>query len=72
MVIIDNIWSKWRSKDEVKEDIEKRRLMDGREFSIYKKYFTKEEIIEIFIKHGFEVKEFCLGQNFFGIRGELK
>lgn len=46
--------------------------MDGREFSIYKKYFTKEEIIEIFIKHGFEVKEFCLGQNFFGIRGELK
>lgn len=72
LVIIDNIWSKWRAKDEVKEDIEKRKLMDGREFSIYKKYFTEEEIIEIFTKYGFEVKEFCLGQNFFGIRGELK
>lgn len=72
IVIIDNIWSKWRAKDEVKEDIEKRTLMDGREFAIYKKYFTEDEMIAIFQKYGFEVKESCIGYNFFGMRGELK
>ncbi len=68
--LIDNTWSKWRAKDEHKEDIEKRKLSDGREYLIYKKYFTKEEIQDIFAKYSILIKDIYWGLNFFGIVGE--
>lgn len=72
ILIIDNTWSEWRAIDEHKEDIEKRTLTDGRVFSIYKKYFEKNEITQILEKNGFKVESICRGLNFFGIIGKVK
>lgn len=71
MVVIDNTWSKWRAKDEYKEDIERRRLSDDREFLIYKKYFEEEEIRGILEKHQIRIENIYWGLNFFGVIGQM-
>ena len=72
LLLIDNTWSKWRAKDEHKEDIERRTLSDGRQFAIYKKYFEEEEIVDLLEKYQIKVEKVCWGLNFFGIIGELQ
>lgn len=71
LVVIDNTWSKWRAKDEHKEDIERRRLSDDREFLIYKKYFEEEEIRGILEKHQIRIENIYWGLNFFGVIGQM-
>lgn len=71
LIVIDNTWSKWRDKDEHKEDIERRRLSDDREFLIYKKYFEEEEIRGILEKHQIRIENIYWGLNFFGVIGQM-
>lgn len=44
LLILDSIWSQERAKTRKKEGEQVRRLNDGREFTIYKKYFTLSDI----------------------------
>lgn len=71
ILLIDNTWSKWRAVDEHKEDIEKRQLLDGREFLIYKKYFEEDELRKIFEKYQIQVENVYWGLNFFGMIGKV-
>jgi ubiquinone/menaquinone biosynthesis C-methylase UbiE len=69
-LFIDSSWSKWRSRYREKEGFQERILNDGRKFTIYKRYFTKEEVRFIFKKYRFKLISFYFGDAFFAVIGE--
>ena len=71
-LFIDSSWSKWRSQYREKEGFQERVLNDGREFTIYKKYFTKAEVRCIFKRYRFNLKSIYFGDAFFVSIGENK
>ena len=65
-VIIDSVWgeeAKAHHRDQ--NGMATRRLYDGREFQIYKRYFTKEELQNIARKSGIKVEIIYWGNIFF-------
>ena len=57
LMFIDSAWNKRRQRYREKEGIQERVLNvnDGRIFRIYKRYFEKSDVEEMFEKHDFEV-----------------
>jgi ubiquinone/menaquinone biosynthesis C-methylase UbiE len=51
-VIIDSIWSNERGATRNRAGFQRRRLNDGREFEIYKRYFTRKDLKEMANEHG--------------------
>lgn len=54
VLLIDSVWSEDRAKLREKDGIQSRKLNDGTEFQIYKKYFTKTEAESIGENYGFK------------------
>jgi SAM-dependent methyltransferase len=50
-VIIDSVWNDERATTRRRAGLQKRRLNDGREFDIYKRYFTKEDLKDMAREH---------------------
>ncbi len=67
---IDSSWSKWRSQYRKKEGFHERILNDGRKFTIYKRYFNKSDVKNMFKKYHFKIKSFYFGDAFFAVIGE--
>jgi demethylmenaquinone methyltransferase/2-methoxy-6-polyprenyl-1,4-benzoquinol methylase len=55
ILIIDSTWSAFRARSRNKDGMQKRVLNDGRVFSIYKRYFTLDELFALMHRHGFDV-----------------
>jgi ubiquinone/menaquinone biosynthesis C-methylase UbiE len=65
-VIIDSVWreeAKTHHRDQ--NGMTTRRLYDGREFQIYKRYFNKEELQDIAFKNGIGLEIIYWGDVFF-------
>ena len=63
-VIIDGAWTKEREKVRKKEEIQYRKLNDGRIFEVYKKYFKVEDIKKMSNKYKFVIKDMYFGEVF--------
>ncbi len=70
LMLIDSSWSKTRQIYREKEGFQKRKLDDGREFSIFKKYFESDELSQIVISRGFTVIHQYFGDAFLAIIAE--
>jgi cyclopropane fatty-acyl-phospholipid synthase-like methyltransferase len=71
IIIVDSIWNKAReSANEIKEGKIERALNDGRKYSIYKKYFTLEDMIDLCSAAGIKIEEQFLGRAFILIKGK--
>lgn len=62
--VIDSTWNDERA-DKLKEGLQSRKLNDGTEFEIYKKYFDKDEINSLGKKHGFKTNVKYIGKTMF-------
>ena len=69
LIIVDSIWNQERARVRQKQGMQTRRLGDGREFEIYKRYFTTRELLEIGSTHGFDLAAFHGGKVFLGVTG---
>lgn len=63
-VIIDSAWNKEREKVRKKEEIQYRKLNDGRIFKVYKKYFKVEDIKKMSSRYKFVIKDIYFGEVF--------
>ena len=70
ILIIDSVWSTARARHREKEGMQKRVLNDGRVFSIYKHYFTPDELRGILEQQGVDVKSSYVGDVFMAMIGE--
>lgn len=65
IIILDSTWSDERAKTRDKEGSQSRKLNNGTEFKIYKKYFTINDIKNIGERELFNVKIEFFGKAFF-------
>lgn len=65
MLVIDSVWSDERKPVREKEGMQKRRLNDGSEFEIFKKYFAPKEVASIGNGSGFKSKIEYFGKAMF-------
>ncbi|UCD19008.1 MAG: methyltransferase domain-containing protein [candidate division WOR-3 bacterium] len=68
---IDGAWSDIRSQSREKEGIQSRRLRDGREYRIFKRYFTDADVSRILSAHAFDPLRIYVGDVFFAVRAGL-
>jgi ubiquinone/menaquinone biosynthesis C-methylase UbiE len=61
LMLIDSAWNERRQWYREKEGIQERVLNDGRIFRIYKRYFEKSDVEEMFKKHDFEIISYYIG-----------
>ncbi len=72
LLIIDSSWSSERQKYRKKEEMQMRKLDDGREFSIFKRYFEIDELEHVLSQYGYHAKQRYFGNAFLTIVLELK
>ena len=70
LMLIDSTWSSKRLPHRKKEGMQERVLNDGRLFTIYKRYFDKSEIEEMFTKYGFNIQSYYMGDLMLAVIGE--
>ena len=70
-LILDSVWSETRAKTRAKSGQQKRRLNDGTEFDIYKKYFDMMDINGINTKYGFKIDIHHFGKTFCAFSGRV-
>lgn len=71
-VIIDNAWSKeMRAATRNKTGLEKRKLHDGREFTIFKRYFEKKDLHGLAEKQGIKLDIIYWGKAFLADAGNI-
>jgi hypothetical protein len=63
-MFIDRAWDKRRKQYREKEGIQERVLNDGRIFKIYKRYFKKSDVKEMFERYNFIIKSYYTGDAF--------
>lgn len=71
VLIFDSTWSLLRKGIRLKEGYHERILNDGRKFNIYKRYFTKSDIIRMCKRHGLKLDLLHMGKVFFAAVGYL-
>ncbi|KPK68596.1 hypothetical protein AMJ87_11670 [candidate division WOR_3 bacterium SM23_60] len=69
ILIIDSAWSATRARFRNKHGMQERALSDGRVFSIYKRYFTLDELSALMHRHGFDVTSSYAGDVFLATTG---
>jgi len=69
-IFIDSAWTKKRQPYREKEGLLKRVLNDGRAFTIYKRYFDKSDIEDLFRRYGFKLESFLMGGVFLAAAGK--
>ncbi|MDP3011997.1 MAG: class I SAM-dependent methyltransferase [Candidatus Hydromicrobium sp.] len=63
-LVLDSTWTDERKKVRTKEEIQERKLNDGRLFKIYKKYFDENDVYQMADKNGFRILNMYLGEAF--------
>lgn len=71
LLILDSAWSHKRAETHQKEGRRIRRLNNGTEFEIYKKYFEPNDIKEIGKKHNLKMEIHHFGLTFCAFSGKL-
>jgi ubiquinone/menaquinone biosynthesis C-methylase UbiE len=71
LLIIDSTWGDMKMQYRKKEGMQERLLTDGRRFSVYKRYFTEQEVNCLFEKYAFTMTFIWFGNVFFVARGVL-
>ena len=71
-LILDSVWTEARAKIRQKEGPQQRSLNDGREFQIYKKYFTEEDLLLVQSTHKIDLVTEHFGKAFFAARGSFR
>ncbi len=56
LILLESAWTGERAKAREKTGLQKRILNDGREFTILKRYFTVQDIKNLFSKHKIDLK----------------
>ena len=51
-----------------KEDVQERKLTDGRKFIIYKRYFDEKDLYKIAEKNGFRILDIYFGEAFLAFK----
>lgn len=72
LMLIDSAWSDKRKQFRKKEGMQDRVLNDGRVFTIYKRYFDKSNVEQIFEKHSFKLQSFYSGEVMLASVGEAE
>ncbi len=70
LMFIDSAWSRKRQQYRKKEGMQERVLNDSSIFTIYKRYFDKSDIEEMFEKYRFKLESFYMGDVFLAVIGE--
>jgi ubiquinone/menaquinone biosynthesis C-methylase UbiE len=70
LMVIDSAWSRKRKQHRKKEGLQKRVLNDGRMFTVYKRYFDKSDIDEMFKKYLFKLESSYIGDVFLAVIGK--
>jgi hypothetical protein len=68
-MLIDSAWSEIRKKYREKEGMQERVLNDGRKFTIYKRYFNKDDISRLFKKYSIKLESIYVGDVFLAAIG---
>lgn len=72
ILILDSVWNETRGQTRKKEGLQNRRLSDGNEFQIYKKYFTEKDLLSFNTKYGIGLSVEYFGKVFFAARAVIK
>ncbi|MBN2208104.1 MAG: class I SAM-dependent methyltransferase [Candidatus Coatesbacteria bacterium] len=65
LAIVDSAWTEFRKRQgRERTSVQTRRLNGGGEFSVFKRYFTPEELAEILRRGGFSARSVAVGQVF--------
>ncbi len=70
IMLIDSAWSPKRQSYHKKEDIQERVLTSGQTFTIYKRYFDRSDIEEMFTRNQYTLVSLYLGDIFLAAWGE--
>jgi len=62
LMFIDSAWNKRRQRYREKEGIQERVLNEGHIFRVYKRYFDKSDVEEMFKRYKFEVVSYYTGE----------
>ena len=62
LMFIDSAWNKRRQRYREKEAVQERVLNEGRIFRVYKRYFDKSDVEEMFKRYKFEVVSYYTGE----------
>jgi ubiquinone/menaquinone biosynthesis C-methylase UbiE len=69
---IDGAWSEVRSQSREKEGVQLRKLKNGRDYRIFKRYFTDEDAVSSLNTYGMDVVTIYMGSVFFAVQAELR
>ncbi|HIB32425.1 MAG TPA: class I SAM-dependent methyltransferase [Candidatus Marinimicrobia bacterium] len=72
VLVLDSVWSDARGQARKKEGIQSRSIGDGREFQVYKKYFTEQDLSLFIKKHGIGLSVGYFGRLFFAANAVIK
>ncbi len=61
LMFIDSVWNARRQQYREKEGIQERVLSDGRIFRIYKRYFERPDVEEMFKRYDFRIESCYAG-----------
>lgn len=70
LMFIDSAWNKRRQRYREKEGVQERVLNEGRIFRVYKRYFDKSDVEEMFRRYKFEVVSYYTGEALFAAIAE--
>lgn len=70
LMIIESAWSSKRMLTRKREGMQERTLNDGREYTLYKRYFDKSDIEKIFKRYHLKLKSCWMGDVFLVAQGE--
>jgi len=72
VLVLDSVWSNTHSQNRKKEGIQRRSIGNGREFLVYKKYFTKKDLSSFITKYSVELSVGYFGKLFFAAHGVIE
>jgi ubiquinone/menaquinone biosynthesis C-methylase UbiE len=70
-VIVDSSWSQDRASTRPKAGFHRRKLQNGREFTIFKRYFAEEDLSALAAKHRLNLDMLYFGRVFLAAAGNM-
>ncbi len=67
-LVLDSTWTDERKKVKSKEDVQERKLTDGRKFKIYKKYFNEDDLYNMAKNNGYKILDVYFGEAFLAFK----
>ncbi len=72
IMIIDSAWSEKRKQFRKKKGLQERILHNGKKFTIYKRYFDKNDVNMMFAKHALKLDSIYIGKVFLSAIGGIE